>query len=345
MLKRFWKQALPILKWFWKWKIVRIFTSIILIIVGLFVMVTVGWWTPGPSGILLLIPGLVILMMEIPFIEWLVSKILTRRVSRLLIAFWLGLHIFGVFIFRKIYKAARLSILKKTGFRFSFKKRGWGKKFTDDEMERINNPAHRLIDNSGAIIENGHFVYSSGRHGSVYIDHYSFYRRRALFFKLCRLFVDSLDSKIGRQIDMVVGPDNGGIVLAVFVAECLEKRFKKRVASFWAKKEYRKNGEKYFNFPEAFKEKVFQKRILVVDDVITTGGTLNVLIELSGIFGCKIIGCGCLWNRGEVVSADLYGVPLFSLFEKKLEDWSPSDCPLCKNGMPKNTQYGHGLKQ
>ena len=212
----------------------------------------------------------------------------------------------------------------------------------DNNKELVAEFVWRAFQDAGAILENSHFVYSSGRHGSVYVDHYVLYANRPVLAKLCRIFADDLDEEIGRKIDVVVGPEGGGAVLATFIAQNLEKRFGRNVVSVWAKKEYRNNGEKYFNFPEVFREKIFQKKVLIVDDVLTTGGTLKVLIELSSVFGGEVVGSGCLWNRGGVVSADLYGIPLFSLLEKKLEDWLAADCPLCKNGVPVNTKFGHG---
>lgn len=128
MLKRLWTALFLILKWLWKWKVVRIFSGIILYVAGLIVMVTIGWWTPGPSGILLLIPGLVILMIEIPFIERLVVAIFAWRFTRCLIVFALSFRFREKPILRRIYRSLRLLVLKKIDFRFSFKKHGWRKK-------------------------------------------------------------------------------------------------------------------------------------------------------------------------------------------------------------------------
>lgn len=199
-----------------------------------------------------------------------------------------------------------------------------------------------IFQDSGLIIDNDHFVYSFGRHGRAYVDHYALYANRPVLEKLCRIFVDCLDESVGRKINVVVGPEGGGILLAELIAKNLERKFGRNVASIWAKKGYRKNGEKFFYFPEAFGGLVFQKNVLAVDDIMTTGGTMKVLIELSRIFEGEVVGCGCLWNRGGIGTADLYDIPFFVPLEKKLEDWDPVDCPLCKAGVPVNTKSGHG---
>ena len=212
----------------------------------------------------------------------------------------------------------------------------------DNNKELVAEFVRRVFQDAGAILENGHFVYSSGRHGRAYADHYAIYANRPMLLKLCSIFVDCLDEAIGQKIDVVVGPEGGGALLSAFIAQNLERRFGRIVASVWAKKEYRANGEKFFNFPEAFKEVIFQKNVFLADDAVTTGGTFQQMIALISVFGGKVVGCGCLWNRGGVVSADLYDIPLFSLLEKKLEDWLPADCPLCQSGIPVNTKFGHG---
>ena len=85
------------------------------------------------------------------------------------------------------------------------------------------------------------------------------------------------------------------------------------------------------------------RRVLVVEDVLTTGGSAKKVVELARAAGGKVIGLGVLCNRGGVTPHDVGDVPqLFALTNIPLEVWMEGDCPLCKQGVPVNTDIGKG---
>ena len=84
-------------------------------------------------------------------------------------------------------------------------------------------------------------------------------------------------------------------------------------------------------------------RILVVDDILTTGGSVRKVVETTRSFGGNVVAVGVLCNRGGIKPEDVGGVPrLFALVNVKLDAWDEMDCPLCASGVPVNTDVGKG---
>ncbi|KKS38749.1 MAG: Orotate phosphoribosyltransferase [Parcubacteria group bacterium GW2011_GWA2_42_14] len=200
----------------------------------------------------------------------------------------------------------------------------------------------RSFKEAGAIIENSHFVYVSGRHGSVYIDHHAIYTVLKAVSQMCRFMAEDIyDLSLGCEIEVVLGPEGGGIILSRFLKEHLDRFGGKRI-SLWAKKQYGDNGLRKFVLPRAFIKHISGKKVFLIDDILTSGSTFYELTELANRYGANVVGLGCLWNRGGVTSGDLGGIPLFSLFEKRFEDFDKSECPFCESGIPINNEFGHG---
>ena len=77
-------------------------------------------------------------------------------------------------------------------------------------------------------------------------------------------------------------------------------------------------------------------KVLLVEDLVSTGSTLNLLIELVEQLGAQIVGVGCLWRR---TSVDLGGRPVFSLVSRDFPTYNPEECPLCRKGVPLNEEF------
>ena len=209
--------------------------------------------------------------------------------------------------------------------------------------QRLADLAYKEICTSGALLTDDHFVYSSGRHGDTYIVHHEIYtnpeRIHRLMAMLAQLIV--LENP-NLSIDTVMGPESGGILMSQGLAFSLGRSLQKTVHSVWGKKE---SGEfvKNFSLHASFEKYVINKSILLVDDFMTSGETFRILIALCKKYNGGVLGCSCLWNRGEVTPDQLYGVPIVSLIKQKLEDWDAiTECPLCKKWLPVNTKFGHG---
>ncbi|GAC1346793.1 MAG: phosphoribosyltransferase family protein [Ktedonobacteraceae bacterium] len=191
----------------------------------------------------------------------------------------------------------------------------------------------------GAIISNGHFVYSSGRHSSVYINKDALYLHPKVIATLCEKMAQPYNAN---QIDVVVGPVLGGIVLSQWVAHSLNaKRSAGEVLAIFAEKE----GDgpyKKFIFRRGYDRYIAGKNILVVEDVLTTGSSVRQVIELLRSHDGNVVGLSALCNRGNVQSQDVGNVPLSTLIDITLETFSVQECPFCRQGLPVNTELGKG---
>ena len=169
---------------------------------------------------------------------------------------------------------------------------------------------------TGAIKE-GHFLLASGLHSPVYWEKFRILQHPHLTEKLCRLIVEHFE---GQKIDVVAGPTTGGIILAFETARQLGVR------SIFAEKE----GE----------TRVFRRdfgvmpgeRILVVDDIMTKGGSLRETIEAVDRLGGIVIGVGVLVDRSEQ-NLD-FDLPFFTCLRASTTAYSPQECPLCAASIP-----------
>jgi orotate phosphoribosyltransferase len=169
---------------------------------------------------------------------------------------------------------------------------------------------------SGAILE-GHFLLTSGLHSPVYWEKFRVLQYPQYTEQLCQLISKNFADY---NIEIVAGPTTGGIILAHEVGKQLGVR------SLFAEKE----GEK-----RAFKRGFGIKpgeRILIVDDILTTGKSvrevLDLVLEQDGV----VAGIGVLVDRAE--QEHDFGAPLFSCLRSKTITYKPDECPLCAAGIP-----------
>lgn len=189
----------------------------------------------------------------------------------------------------------------------------------------------------GAIIRNGHFIYTSGQHGSVYVDKDALYPHVCETSDLCRLIAKQF---MFDGIEAVVAPEKGGIILSQWVAFHLCELTGREALAFYAEKtndggfEIKRGGAK---------TKLRGKSVLVVEDVLTTGGSAEKTIKEVRNLGGNVMGLGVLCNRGEVGPRNVGDPPrIFALVNVKLDAWDEENCPLCGRGMPINTDVGKG---
>src|SRR2546427_622285 len=77
-------------------------------------------------------------------------------------------------------------------------------------------------------------------------------------------------------------------------------------------------------------------KVLLIEDLVSTGSTLTLLINLVEQLGAEVVGVGCLWRR---TSVELTGKPVFSLVSRDFPTYDPEECPLCKKGVPLNEEF------
>ena len=188
-----------------------------------------------------------------------------------------------------------------------------------------------LLHHCGAV-QQGHFAYASKRHGQTFIDCERLTRHPRVMQWLGRAIAEWFMSD---EIGIVVGIAKGGIVLAQWVAHGLAEfggapsRRMQCASAIFAERE-----DGAFMFRHGWDEVVSGQRILVVDDVLNTSGSLWAVTELIRACCGKVCGVGVISNRGGIVACAL-GVPeLFSLADIPLESWDAAICGLCAAGMP-----------
>lgn len=189
----------------------------------------------------------------------------------------------------------------------------------------------------GAIIADSHVVFTSGRHGSVYVNKDAVYPHTALTSRLCRVMAERFTDD---NVQVVIAPIIGGVILSQWVAYHLSEISGNEVLAVYAEKSEDGNT---FVIKRGYDKLVADKNVLVVEDVPTTGGSARKVIEATRAIGGNVIGLGVLWNRGGITPRDVADVPkLIALINKKLVTWEKEACPLCQRNMPINTDVGKG---
>lgn len=170
---------------------------------------------------------------------------------------------------------------------------------------------------SGALLE-GHFIYTSGRHGRQFLQAARVLQYPNHTETLCRGMAERFQAD---AIDLVVGPATGGIILAYETARHLGCR-----AAFTEK-----DGPDAMALKRGFAVKP-GTRVLVVEDIVTTGGSVIKTVDHLQKRGAHVVGVSVLIDRsaGEAAFACRFE-PLAAL---ALQSWSPEDCALCREGIP-----------
>ncbi len=181
----------------------------------------------------------------------------------------------------------------------------------------------------------GHFVFVSGLHADTYINKNAVYPYTHEVSKLCRGIAEKFADK---GVEVVVGPATGGIILSTWVAYHLSELNGREVLSVYADKD----GEG-FVIKRGYEDVVKGKKCLVVEDLVTTGGSLKKVIAETRRVGGEVVGAVAVVNRGRVTNGAIGGVPEFiTMVNVHLEQWSEENCDLCKREIPVNTDVGHG---
>ena len=176
----------------------------------------------------------------------------------------------------------------------------------------IPEEARRLFERSGAVLS-GHFLLSSGRHSDVYVEKARILERPEETMALAREIASWYP-----RVDVVVAPAVGAIALGFAVALATGAR-----SMFAEREEGRMRLRRGFVLGPG-------ERTLVVEDVVTTGGSAREVFELVGEAGADPLGVVALIDR----SAGPVGFPLRALLRLEAPTWDPGECPACRSGVP-----------
>jgi len=176
------------------------------------------------------------------------------------------------------------------------------------------NEALTLLREAGAILD-GHFLLTSGRHSGVYVEKFRLLERPQLTARFAEPIAEHFREA---NAEIIVGPLTGGVLLAHEVAKILGTPIA-----------FPERFHDHFEWRRGFKLREGQ-RVLIVEDVITTGRTMNEVMAAVRSTGAEVIGIGCMVCRGKI---RLEPTP-FSVVSLNLGTFSPDRCPLCHKGMP-----------
>ena len=173
------------------------------------------------------------------------------------------------------------------------------------------------LEQLGAVL-NGHFQLTSGLHADTYIEKFRLLQQPSLTEKMC----DEIAKKFAElEINTVAGPTTGGAILSFELARQLGVR------SLVA--ESKKNGGREFRRGY---EVGAGDRVLVIDDVLTTGGSVRDVIDAVKNAGAEAVGVAILVDRSG--GSTEFGIPFHACITLEIETFLPIECHLSQTDIP-----------
>lgn len=173
----------------------------------------------------------------------------------------------------------------------------------------------QLLKESGAILT-GHFKLTSGRHSNVYFEKFRVLENPAALSALC----GEIAGRFAGQADIVAGPTTGGIIIAFEVARQMG------VSAIYVESE---DGVKTLRRNAVIPAGA---RVLVVDDVLTTGLSVQETMDAVSRFGGRVAGVGVLIDRSSQTLD--FGVPFFAAYQVQAQSWAEDEVPDWLSAIP-----------
>ena len=187
-----------------------------------------------------------------------------------------------------------------------------------------------ILKRTGAYHANDHILLPSGHHTSEFIE--------KTLVTTEPSFTEGLGAVIAKHfapwpIDVVVSTGPGALILS----HCVARAHPSRPTVLYGTKGV-SGGKRRVTLPVEF-HRLIQPgtKVLVVEDLVSSGATVRLLTELVESLGGKIVGIGALWRRTK--RSDVDGKTIFSLVSRDFPTYAPETCPLCKKGMPLNREF------
>ena len=173
-----------------------------------------------------------------------------------------------------------------------------------------------LLKWSGSIMT-GHFRLTSGKHSNQYIEKFRLLENPIALDKICSTMANIY---VKKEIDLVVSAAIGGILLAGGVGRHLNVKhiFSERIGGNMSFK-------RGFNIEK-------NQNVLIVEDIVTTGGSINEIISLVEEYDANIIGIESIVDRND--KKKIFPYPYETLLNYPAESWIEEECPDCINKIP-----------
>ena len=183
-----------------------------------------------------------------------------------------------------------------------------------------------LLEWSGAIMK-GHFKLTSGKHSNQYIEKFRLLENPIALDKICSTMADLYKNQ---KIDLVVSAAIGGILIAGGVGRHLNVKhiFSERVG-----------GKMCFKRGFDIKEK---QNVLIVEDIVTTGGSINEIIDLVEKYDSKIVGIVSIVDRND--KKKIFSYPYETLLNFPVQSWDEDECPNWLKKIPISKPGSTGKK-
>lgn len=177
----------------------------------------------------------------------------------------------------------------------------------------------RMLEGSGALLS-GHFILSSGRHSGNYMQ----CARLCAVPEYCEALASQLAAKVGEGLgadaaDLVLAPAIGGVVIGYEMARQM------KLPGLFTERD----KDRVMQLRRGFEISAGQ-RVLIAEDVITTGGSVLEVAKIVGDLGAEVVGYACLFDRSGGKFQP--GPPVFSIAPLSFPTYETSDCPLCAKG-------------
>jgi orotate phosphoribosyltransferase len=190
-----------------------------------------------------------------------------------------------------------------------------------------------ILRRTGAYRADDHFLLPSGHHAPEFID-------KALVTTEPS-FTEGLGDVVAKHfapwpIDVVLSTGPGALILA----HCVARALPSRPMLVYATKGVNGQGRRV-HLPDEFTRFIRKgSKVLIVEDLITTGETIKLLMAMVKEAHGTVLGIGCLWQRA--TKSDL-GKDVFSLVRRDFPTYDPSACPLCERGVPLNVEFARAV--
>ena len=182
-----------------------------------------------------------------------------------------------------------------------------------------------LYDNK--IVEKGHHVLRSGKHSDTYINKTKITLNAKLFTRIVhRLAIQIEIHYKDNDYDLITGPAVAGMSFVSRLTLILNKPF------VFTEKVPVANVVNMMQFRSEYQKILKGKRVIIIEDVITTGGSIIKTAQAICRYGGIPVAVFCIWNRNpeiNFIKLD-YPIHLYSLINEKVIDWEPEVCPMCR---------------
>src|SRR3989344_956201 len=167
----------------------------------------------------------------------------------------------------------------------------------------MNKEVADILEKSGAVLLNSHFVYVSGKHSSIYVNKDYVYPHTAYVSRIAEIIAEKYKDM---PVEVVAGPAIGGIILSQWVAHHLSKLKNKEILSVYTEK----TADNDQIFTRGYGQFVKGKNVLVVEDIVTTGGSVKKVINsVEKEEGKVLAACSIVNKDPEHINPEFIGVP------------------------------------